>query len=509
VKTFASVSDMVSVKLAVPVVASQAGLETLQSQIDRLEVDHKAGSDLANLHSRQIGALQQGQKDLKTALTILQEQVDLLLASMGQKSLVQCDRFHIKKPDMRAATVPQLPRKPSQVPDYSPPASSVADYPFPVRTELLKAPQVSDTPGTEVDVAQLPLSAELLICPKEGGLSSFGVAEAPGSLRSSHTSLLTSQAVDNMGVHCVATLSGHTGGIESIAPISEELIASGSFDGVIKIWDTSTEQCLESLRGHEGPVYEIAACGDNCLASVSKDKTVRFWDLASGQLLSSLKGHRQSVTSVAVLGSGRVASGSSDRTIRIWGLSSQRCLSTLDGHRDTVWSLVAVDQEALVSGSGDGSLRLWDLRSRGVVATMEGHTNSVNSVATVAKDHYLVSGANDKLVKIWELRTRRCLATLKGHKSGVLGVAALGTQYLVSGSVDRSVKLWDFAGRRCQATLEGHRSNVWCVAPLGKDGHFASGSNDKTIRVWGPMHGCSSNVVRQASGASGQFNVLN
>jgi len=66
----------------------------------------------------------------------------------------------------------------------------------------------------------------------------------------------------------------------------------------------------------------------------------------------------------------------------------------------------------------------------------------------------------------------------------VRALAVLGDgATLASGSWDRSVRLWDVATRACVATLGGHTGDVNGLAVLG-DGRLASGSDDKTVRLW-------------------------
>src|SRR6266704_889376 len=75
--------------------------------------------------------------------------------------------------------------------------------------------------------------------------------------------------------------------------------------------------CIRTLTGHEDYVWSVAMSADGqMLASGSSDKTIKLWNLKTGDLLRTLTEHGNSVQSVAMSADGQtLASGSSDRTI--------------------------------------------------------------------------------------------------------------------------------------------------------------------------------------------------
>ncbi len=85
---------------------------------------------------------------------------------------------------------------------------------------------------------------------------------------------------------CLGTLSGHEDWVYSLAALPNGLLASGSLDSTIRLWDTKHLTCLTTLRGHECWVSALVTLQNGLLASGSLDKTIKLWD-ASYALIAS------------------------------------------------------------------------------------------------------------------------------------------------------------------------------------------------------------------------------
>ncbi len=264
------------------------------------------------------------------------------------------------------------------------------------------------------------------------------------------------------------------------------ILASGSEDKTIRLWDVSTRQPLASLTGHEKPVNCVAFSPDGkVLASASDDKTIRLWDVAGRQPLATLTGHEDAVLCVAFSPDGRfLASASDDKTIRLWDVAGRQPLATLTGHEDAVLSVAfSPDGRFLASASDDKTVKLWDVATRQLLASKYGMEGAILSVAFSPDGPVLASGSEFGTVRLWDAAARQDLPTLLGHQSFVRSVAFSANGWLLaSASSDKTLRLWDVAKRKLLVTLTGNGNEI-CSVALSPDGRLlASASGDQTIR---------------------------
>jgi eukaryotic-like serine/threonine-protein kinase len=302
------------------------------------------------------------------------------------------------------------------------------------------------------------------------------------------------------------TLMDHTGRVDAVAlSRNGKLLASGSHDATIKLWDVATGRLKATLQGHAGPVVCVTFSTDGkLLASGSRDHTARLWEVATGKERALLKGHTSYVWAVAFSSDGKLlASGSYDNTIRLWEVATGRLKATLRGLTNPVRS-VAFSGDGNLLASGDGvAIKLWELATGQVKATLtlKRHTYGVASMAFSGDGKLLASGGNDRMVKVWEVATGRERASLKGHTGPVSSVAFSGDgKTLASGSYDNTIRLWEVATGREKGSLKGHTGRVTSVA-LSDDGKtVAWGRADGTVKVSGVAAGPEKTFLKGPTG---------
>ncbi len=186
-------------------------------------------------------------------------------------------------------------------------------------------------------------------------------------------------------------------------------LASGSQRFVIKLWDVATGAELRSIPC--GMVNSLAFSPDGkTLASGGEEiiADVKLWDVATGTPRQTLKGHSEYV---AFSPDGTLASGSSDKTVRLWDVATGAQLRsfTADAVKSAAFSS---DGKTLAAGCRDTTIKLWDVATGAELHTMKGHSNSVTSVKFSPNNQYLVSGSYDGSVKVWEVSSGEELVSL-------------------------------------------------------------------------------------------------
>lgn len=158
-----------------------------------------------------------------------------------------------------------------------------------------------------------------------------------------------------------ASSHGHRNNVVTVAISPDgKILATGSWDKRVMLWNHDTGRWLRTLDGHQGAVHCVAFSPDGRqLASGSTDSTVRLWDVATGQPREVFEAHSASVNSVAFSPDGTIlAAGSNDQTVTLWYLGKDREPESLATGAAVTSVAFSPDGDTLAAGSGN-TVRLW------------------------------------------------------------------------------------------------------------------------------------------------------
>jgi WD40 repeat protein len=287
--------------------------------------------------------------------------------------------------------------------------------------------------------------------------------------------------------------TGHVMRVDGIAFSPDgKLLASGSADNTIKLWDRMTEREVRTLTGHTGGVKAVAFTSDGqTLASGSIDGNIKFWDAATGRELRNLAGNG-SVTNIAYSSDGRrFAAGNMEKVIKLWDLSAKAAPLTLTGHAGLI-TIVAFSRDGrwLVSGSTDRTIRVWNAETGREVQTLTGHTDRITTVAFSPDGRWLATAGLDAKVKLWkvgEWTEQQTPISVAGKMLAL--VFSPDSRTLISADVNKTIKLHDVETGREVRTITATRSEeddlLEAIAiAFSVDGRWmASSTGDKTIEL--------------------------
>ena len=144
---------------------------------------------------------------------------------------------------------------------------------------------------------------------------------------------------------------------------------------LLQIYHVDSEKSENDMRAvlfkqfkvHEAPVLTMDFDPTGTLiATGSADSTIKVWDVEKGHATHNFKGHSGIVSVVKFHPDPKkllLASGSDDCKVRVWDLRKKNCLAVLDGHVSVIRGLsYTMDGAFLFSAGRDKMFSKWNLQ---------------------------------------------------------------------------------------------------------------------------------------------------
>lgn len=280
----------------------------------------------------------------------------------------------------------------------------------------------------------------------------------------------------------------------------------------MKIWDLTTGRAVYTqtnsliARAADDEGVAIAQLlynrSSSQLALVSADHNIMVHNTGTFHCAKQLIGFSDEILDTVFVGKrGRyLAVATNSSTIKLYDTAAAMNCRVLLGHTDIVLSL-ASHKNYLLSSAKDNTVRLW-LVDPGTftvrhLATATKHTAAVGSVAFGRQSHTIcASVSQDTCLKVWSLPavfdanateplSVQCVATQIAHEKDVNCVTISPNDLMIAtGSQDKTAKLWSASTLALAGVFRGHKRGIWCVRFSPVDQILMTTSADCTLRLW-------------------------
>jgi WD40 repeat protein len=238
-----------------------------------------------------------------------------------------------------------------------------------------------------------------------------------------------------------------------------KILATGSLDGVVILWDVPTGRVRAVLDKHADIITGVAFSPDGkTLASSSCNGTVRLWGTATGRERDTLRGSVWGVNAVAFAPDGKTLAWANEGgTVTLWDLAAGRAGATL---KPALAPLTfSPDGKALVAERGDGTVQWWDVGTCRAGASVKATAfGRVDRLAFTEDGKSLVTGHFGAAL-LWDVAAGKRYGRFDGPRGRVASVAltADGMTLAVAGESKPGqpgeVRLWDVGTGERRATV--------------------------------------------------------
>eukprot|EP00163_Fabomonas_tropica_P012641 TRINITY_DN2398_c0_g1_i3.p1 TRINITY_DN2398_c0_g1~~TRINITY_DN2398_c0_g1_i3.p1 ORF type:complete len:1400 (+),score=333.02 TRINITY_DN2398_c0_g1_i3:623-4822(+) len=290
--------------------------------------------------------------------------------------------------------------------------------------------------------------------------------------------------------------SNHEGAVNVVKVCQGwQRVISGGMDGMCYVYNTQSGDMVDKYVGHTGPIVCIDVKG-NMVATGSEDKKVIVWNRSKGQALYTFEGHTALISAVQFVtdhGSQEnedvtfLASASWDASIRIWNCDTQVDEVILP-QTGRVFALTStqgtkIHPPRLVSIAEDCHVRVWDWRKKVCLAVYKSPV-SIRSCKAYGND--LITSAAQHPMRVWDasLSFQTPLIGMTEHSGAINYVRySKDEETIITASRDGTLRLWQASSGVLQATFDAE-VELWCGAVTPDRTFVCGGCEDSLLRVW-------------------------
>jgi Tol biopolymer transport system component len=248
-------------------------------------------------------------------------------------------------------------------------------------------------------------------------------------------------------------MQGHTATINTLAWSPDgKMIASGSDDKSVRIWDATTGKQLYGIWTTAFAVLAVAWSPDSKLLAIS-DQVLRrhypgvnkliIWDVKKRIWSAQLDGHLDALLAVAWSPDGTMMAGASaDNKVYVWAVKNHKPQQVYKEHTAPVTSVAwSPDGTEIASASADKTVRVWSATNTTTRLRLD--VRALISRVAWSPDGNEIASATDNVVHFWDAHSGQPLFDVQDHPGAVTDITwSADSKFLASASLDGTVLIW-------------------------------------------------------------------
>ena len=308
----------------------------------------------------------------------------------------------------------------------------------------------------------------------------------------------------------VAQLEAHPGKVKALTFSPDgKLLASGSEDRIVRVWDTQSGSLLRALAGHTKRVNVVAFTPDGkLLVSASDDQTLKAWDVGTGKLIRSIQVTTEGInglSSIAFSPDGKRMVTTLGASVGLWDVGDWRVIenyTTTESHTSGEMTICCGSTaesarfdslgKLIFSGHEDGTIKVWDPQRSVDIASPQSKlirtltTNDRNESFALSPDEtVLVANGGSDAPKLWQWVSGKPLRSLGDEASYVHNVAfSPDSRTIATSDIGGRILLWDVSSGKLLREFDGGYSSDDALAFSPDGTRLTSGGDNQNIIMW-------------------------
>ena len=304
-------------------------------------------------------------------------------------------------------------------------------------------------------------------------------------------------------------LRGHLSPVPVITLNTEgEILASGSVDGTVILWDLKKQELLKSKKiTRKGSVKSLAFHPQEKILAVGvEDGAIQFRKVPDLNLIFTLPSHKKSITDLEFNSRGNIfVSCSEDGKLIIWDWKVKKSLSVIEFKNKIIDLSINPKREELAVGTEEGEFETWSLEKGTKLNVIKKFEDAVKHVKYDTNGERILTAIDDGSVHIWEYGSSLYLRSLSGHEKIIESMDfSSNSESLISSASDKSVRIWNLNKEKNENFKMGNH-RVLEVRFVPNSQNFVTAGTNGSLKIWDSRDG---SFIRDLKFHKGKINTI-